>query len=100
MPPCRSRNFYSKSWIIINDFDEQMCLSQRMCKVDLFVPQGICGYKAPLAPLIVNGIIPHTLCTFHSQQRTENWRVIELDVYFDNLYTVLVGSINNNQVMM
>src|SRR5271155_1914488 len=40
MPPCRSGNFYSKSWIIINDFGEQMCLSQRMCKVDLCVPQG------------------------------------------------------------
>src|SRR5271170_581639 len=39
---------------------------RRMSWINITPP--FCVYKAPLAPLIVNGIIPHTLCTFHSQQ--------------------------------
>jgi hypothetical protein len=40
MPPSRGGKFHSKSWFIKNVFVMEMCLSERMCKVDLFAPQG------------------------------------------------------------
>ena len=39
-PPVEG-NFYSKSWFIKNVLGLQMCLSEIMCKVDLFAWQGM-----------------------------------------------------------